>query len=54
MPYYGPKASPPLHVADHALSALSDFDEDDRVSLLRVLAALLTKHRAKALAGEAS
>ena len=48
----------PLHVADHGLAerlaGLSELDPEDRASLLRVLDALLTKHRVRALAGGAS
>lgn len=46
----------PLRVADHGLAerlaGLSELDAEDRDSLLRVLDALLTKHRVRALAGE--
>jgi transcriptional regulator with XRE-family HTH domain len=47
----------PLHVEDHGLAErlaqLSELDEDDRQSLLRVLDAFLTRKRLHALAGNA-
>jgi transcriptional regulator with XRE-family HTH domain len=43
----------PLHIEDHGLSQrlsqLSELDEDDRQSLLRVLDAFLTRKRLHAL-----
>jgi transcriptional regulator with XRE-family HTH domain len=47
----------PLHIEDHGLSQrlaqLSELDEDDRQSLLRVLDAFLTRKRLHALASDA-
>lgn len=46
----------PLHVNDHGLAerltALAELDDDDRTSLLRVLDAMLTRTRLKALASD--
>jgi transcriptional regulator with XRE-family HTH domain len=47
----------PLHIEDHGLSQrlaqLSELDEDDRQSLLRVLDAFLTRKRLHALTSDA-
>lgn len=48
----------PLHIADHGLAErlaqLSELEEEDRQSLLRVLDAFLTRKRLHALAGNNS